>query len=219
MIRKIVEIDEEKCTGCGRCADACHESAIQMTEGKARLVKDDYCDGLGDCLPACPSDAIRIIEREAADYDESAVRARQDELRQVRPSAKEREKEEAGDFSGSLLRNWPVQIRLAPSRSDTFDGADLLVASDCTAYAHADFHRDFIRGRVVLIGCPKLDPVDYGEKLAAILKENDIRSLRVVRMEVPCCGGMEHAARKAIEESGKRIPLTVTVLAMDGRIR
>ena len=220
MIRKIVEINEERCTGCGLCAEACHESAIQMVNGKARLVKDDYCDGLGDCLPACPADAIRIIEREAADYDASAVRARQEELRRKHPGeGTAAQQQKAGDSAKSLLRNWPVQIRLAPQKSDCFAGANLLIASDCTAYAYADFHKDFIRDHVVLVGCPKLNPVDYCEKLAAILRENDIQSLHVVRMEVPCCGGMEYAAKKAAEESGKAIPLTVTTLSMEGSIR
>ena len=220
MVRNIVEINEETCTGCGLCAKACHESAIQMVDGKARLVKDDYCDGLGDCLPACPADAIRIVKREAADYDEAAVRKRQQELRKAQdglPAAKGA----PGKLPGAgenRLRFWPVQIRLAPVRSEDFDGADVLVASDCTAYAYANFHEDFIRGHVALIGCPKLDSTDYSETLAAILRENDIRSLHVVRMEVPCCGGMEYAARKALEESGKKIPLAVTTISLDGNI-
>ena len=219
MIRNIVEINEEKCTGCGLCAKACHESAIQMVDGKAKLIKDDYCDGLGDCLPACPADAIRIVRREAADYDEVAVRARQKELQQTHntPFSGD-EKQNMPEAKESRLCFWPVQIRLAPTRSEEFNGADLLVASDCTAYAYASFHEDFIRGHVALIGCPKLDPVDYSEKLAAILRENDIRSLHVVRMEVPCCGGMEHAAKKALSESGKSIPLEVTTVSLRGEI-
>ncbi len=217
MIRKIVEINEEKCTGCGLCAKACHESAIQIQSGKARLIKDDYCDGLGDCLPACPADAIRIIEREAADYDEAAVRARQASLRETREEAAPSQKPSPSE-AGSELLTWPVQIQLAPVKADYFHGANLLVASDCTAYAYAGFHKDFIRGHVVLIGCPKLDPVDYSEKLAAILRENDVQSLHVVRMEVPCCGGMEYAVKKALEASGKNIPCQVTTISLDGKI-
>ena len=217
MIRKIVEINEEKCNGCGLCAKACHESAIQIQDGKARLIKDDYCDGLGDCLPACPADAIRIIEREAADYDEAAVRARQSSLQEscgkTTPS-----QEPSPSKENSELLTWPVQIQLAPVKADYFHGANLLVASDCTAYAYAGFHRDFIRSHVVLIGCPKLDPVDYSEKLAAILRENDVQSVHVVRMEVPCCGGMEYAVKKALEASGKNIPCQVTTISLDGKI-
>ena len=192
MVRKIVEIDEEKCTGCGLCAKACHESAIEMSGGKARLVKDDYCDGLGDCLPACPADAIRIIEREASAYDEAAVLSRK--------------------------KAWPVQIQLAPIKAEYFQGADLVIASDCTAYAYADLHRDFLRGRVVLIGCPKLDSVDYSQKITKILRENEIRSVQVIRMEVPCCGGMEYTVKQAVADSGKALPCEVITISLAGEV-
>ncbi len=191
MIRKIIQIDDEKCNGCGLCASACHEGAIGMIDGKAKLLRDDYCDGLGDCLPACPTGAIRFIEREAAAYDEAAVKARQGESR---------------------LSQWPIQIKLAPVNAPYFNKASLLVAADCTAYACADFHDRFIKDHVTLIGCPKLDSIDYSEKLAAILQGNDIKSITVVRMEVPCCGGMEYAVKKAVEKSGKTIPSHVIVL-------
>ena len=198
MKRKIVHIDREKCTGCGLCVSACHEGAIAMEDGRAVLLRDDYCDGLGDCLPACPADAITIEEREAVSYDEGAV------AEHLRDRA--------------ALTQWPVQIRLVPSTAPFFRGARLLVAADCTAYAFAGFHERFMRGRVTLIGCPKLDPVQYGEKLTEILTLNDIRSVAVVRMEVPCCGGIEAAVRQALQASGKNIPWSVTVISTDGRI-
>lgn len=211
MIRKIVHIDEEKCTGCGLCADACHEGAIAMVDGKAHLVRDDYCDGLGDCLPACPADAISIIEREAADYDENAVA--------IHLETRERN-EETPDLASapSELRNWPVQIKLAPTHAPYFNGADLLIAADCTAFSYASFHHDFIRNRTVLVGCPKLDGVDYTEKLAEIIRGNDVASITVCRMEVPCCGGLEYFARQALEASGKRIPLQVITISIGGDI-
>ena len=199
MIRKIVDIDEEKCNGCGACADACHEGAIEMVDGKARLIKDDYCDGLGDCLPTCPTGAIEIIEREAAAYDEEAVLNMQ---RQVT----------------SQLRQWPVQIQLAPVNAPWFDGAKLLVAADCTAYAYANFHQDFIKEHITLVGCPKLDDVDYSIKITEIIRNNDIRSVTVVRMEVPCCGGIENAVKTALKNSGKFIPWNVVTIATDGSI-
>ena len=196
MIRKIIEINEEKCNGCGLCAKACHENAIGMVNGKAKLLRDDYCDGLGDCLPTCPTGAITFVEREAAAYDEAAV------------EANKRKKN----------RQWPIQIRLTPVNAPYFDGADLLIAADCTAYAYANFHQDFIRGKVVLVGCPKLDSVDYSEKLEEIIQSNNISSMTVVRMEVPCCGGLEMAAKKALQNSGKFIPWQVVTISVDGKI-
>lgn len=199
MIRKIIHIDEEKCNGCGACANACHEGAIGMIDGKAKLLREDYCDGLGDCLPACPTGAITFEEREAAAYDEEAARKNQAE-------------------KSAQLFNWPVQIKLAPVSAPYFDGANLLIAADCTAYAYASFHGKFIRNHVVLIGCPKLDAVDYSEKLTEIIRQNEIRSVSVVRMEVPCCGGIEHAVKTALQNSGKVIPWNVTVVSIDGKI-
>ena len=225
MKRRIIHIDEEKCTGCGACAEACHEGAIGMVDGKARLLREDYCDGLGDCLPACPADAIHFEEREAPAYDEAAVKRAKQQKSHACPGSAARTldveatpRSPAAPVPQSELRQWPVQIKLVPPRAPWFDGADLLVAADCTAYAYADFHQDFIRGRVCLVGCPKLDRVDYSEKLEAVLTENDIRSITVVRMEVPCCGGLEYAAKEALEHSGKAIPLRVVTLSVDGRI-
>lgn len=201
MVRRIIEIDKEKCNGCGLCAKACHEGAIGMVDGKAALLRDDYCDGLGDCLPACPTGAISFVEREAAAYDEAAVQAAK--------------KADPGD---SQLRQWPVQIKLAPVRAPWFDGCKLLIAADCTAYAYAAFHQDFIRDHITLVGCPKLDSVDYSIKLTEILKNNGISSVTVVRMEVPCCGGLEFAVKKALQESGKFLPWSVVTISTEGKI-
>ena len=216
MIRRIIRIDEEKCNGCGACADACHEGAIEMIDGKARLMREDYCDGLGDCLPACPAGAISFEEREAPAYNEAAVLA-------ARAIARQREEEEAqavfrGTAPASRLSQWPVQIKLAPVQAPYFAGAHLLVAADCTAYAYGDFHNQFIKNKITLIGCPKLDAVDYSEKLTQILAANDIKSVTVVRMEVPCCGGMEYAVKEALKASGKFIPWQVVTISTDGRI-
>ena len=230
MIRRIIQIDEEKCNGCSACAEACHEGAIGMVNGKAKLLRDDYCDGLGDCLPTCPTGAITFVEREAAAYDEAAVLARKREKKpqtcgcpgsqaRVLQGREEKKAEAAESGAGpSQLRQWPVQIKLVPVRAPYFDGADLLIAADCSAYAYGNFHRDFIRGRITLIGCPKLDGVDYSEKLTEILRDNDIRSVTVVRMEVPCCGGLQHAAETALRNSGKRIPWQVVTIRADGTI-
>ena len=241
LLRRIIRIDEEHCNGCGRCADACHEGAIGMVNGKARLLREDYCDGLGDCLPACPAGAIRFEEREAAAYNEAAVRAHQQRRQAAEPlpasppggcpgsQAKTLHRETpptppstpmapAALPSASELRQWPVQLKLAPVNAPYLAGAKLLVAADCTAYAYADFHRQFMRGRVTLIGCPKLDAVDYSDKLTEMLQNNDIRSVTVLRMEVPCCGGLEQAVRRALKASGKLIPWQVITLATDGRI-
>ena len=231
MLRKIIRIDEEACNGCGACASACHEGAIEMVNGKARLTREDYCDGLGDCLPACPVDAISFEEREAPAYDEAAVLAAKQKKREAalpcgcpgtRPAAIHRSKTaQAPDaaHTESQLRQWPVQIKLVPVKAPYFDGAHLLIAADCTAYAYGDFHRDFIRSRIALIGCPKLDAQDYAQKLTAILAENDVKSVTVVRMEVPCCGGIEQAARRAVQACGKALPLQVTTVTTDGRVR
>lgn len=225
MIRKIVSIDEEKCNGCGQCAAACHEGAIMMVDGKARLIRDDYCDGLGDCLPACPAGAISIIEREAADYSEEAVKAHKaaSPLPCACPGSEAKvigRKEEICDkpASESCLSQWPVQIKLVPVKAPWFDKASLLVAADCTAYAYADFHRKFMKDKITIVGCPKLDAVDYSQKLEAIMRENSIMNVTVVRMEVPCCGGLENAVRKALQASGKAISLSVVTISTDGRI-
>lgn len=207
MIRKIITIDESKCNGCGLCASACHEGAIGLVNGKAKLLREDYCDGLGDCLPACPVNAISFEEREAPAYNEAAV------------LAAKRAKKEAPDVKiPSRLSNFPVQIKLAPINAPWFDGADLLIAADCTAYAYGNFHNEFIRGRVTLIGCPKLDSVDYSRKLTEIFANNDIKSITVVRMQVPCCGGLEFAVNRAIQASGKNIPLQVVTISAQGKI-
>ena len=211
MIRKIIKIDESRCNGCGACADACHEGAIEIINGKAVLTREDYCDGLGDCLPNCPADAISFEEREAPAYDEKAVLA----AKQNKAQKQNKENFHAGI---SQLRQWPCQIKLAPVNAPYFNGAELLIAADCTAYAYANIHADFMAGKVTLIGCPKLDSVDYSEKLSEIMRNNDIKSAAVLRMEVPCCGGLEAAVKKALYASGKAIPCHTVTVSIDGNI-
>ncbi len=235
MIRKITHIDEEKCNGCGICASACHEGAIEMVNGKAKLVRENFCDGFGDCLPGCPTGAITFEEREAPAYDEKAVqqakeKKRMDETNHMRheggcPGSRmarfERCEEETPVATGkpvSRLGQWPCQIKLVPTQAPFFDGAKLLIAADCTAYACAGMHEDFMKGKITIIGCPKLDAVDYTDKLTAIIRDNDIKSVTVVRMEVPCCGGLQRAAEKALQDSGKFIPWQVVTISTDGRI-
>ena len=241
MIRKIIHIDEEKCNGCGLCASACHEGAIDMVDGKAKLVRENFCDGFGDCLPGCPTGAISFEEREAPAYDEAAVKASQQkkaaekllhgkhpaggcpgsgmmDLRREKAAAPEQEPAQAGARSVSRLNQWPCQIKLLPTQAPFFDGAKLLIAADCTAYAYANIHEDFMKGKITVIGCPKLDAVDYSEKLTAIIRDNDIRSVTIVRMEVPCCGGLQRAAETALRNSGKFIPWQVVTISRDGRI-
>ena len=232
MIRKIVQIEEDRCTGCGLCAHACHESAIAMVDGKAKLIRDDYCDGFGDCLPVCPADAISFVEREALPYDEEAVKENQRKAKEA-AGQENTGAGKAGENSWAIdradaqensaavpsrLRQWPVQIKLVPVNAPYFDGARLLIAADCTAYAYAAFHERFIKGHITLVGCPKLDSVDYSEKLTEIIRENNIKSVTVVRMEVPCCGGLELAAKKALQQSGKFIPWQVVTVTVDGRL-
>lgn len=229
MKRRIIEISEELCNGCGACADACHEGAIGIVDGKAKLLRDDYCDGLGDCLPTCPTGAIRFVEREAAAYDEAAVKANMAKKAPACPSGgcpgaaarAIRQETSSASYAPSIsqLGNWPAQIKLAPLQAPYFAGANLLIAADCTAYAYARFHEDFIRGKVTLVGCPKLDSVDYSEKLTQIIRNNDVRSVTIVRMEVPCCGGLEFAAKKALQESGKFLPWQVVTIGVDGSIK
>lgn len=230
MIRKIIKINEEKCNGCGACAAACHEGAIGMVNDKAKLLREDYCDGLGDCLPACPTNAITFEEREAPAYNEAAVLAtKAKKLPEVLPcgcpgtqfkSIKREETASVFDNSPSVSRlsQWPVQIKLVPVNAPYFDSADLLIAADCTAYAYGRFHEDFIRNRITLIGCSKLDEGDYAEKLTQIIVNNNIKSLTIVRMEVPCCGGIENAAKRALQASGKFIPRQVVTISADGKI-
>ena len=230
MKRRIVKIDRDKCNGCGACAEACHEGAIGMVDGKAQLLRDDYCDGLGDCLPACPAGAISFEEREAADYDRAAVEKNMAARKAAAPvhhgcpgsapkvMAQTAEKAEPAGTVKSRLNQWPCQIKLVPVNAAFFDGAKLLIAADCTAYAYGDFHREFMEGRITLVGCPKLDAVNYAEKLTQIFANNDIQDILLTRMEVPCCGGMEFAVKKAIEASGKDIPLKVVTIGVEGNI-
>ena len=248
MIRQIIHIDEEKCNGCGICANACHEGAIDIVDGKAKLVRENFCDGFGDCLPGCPTGAITFEEREAPAYDEEAVKKSQE------IKAKEREKmngireamhehheggcpgsramslgnagaaNEEKDASSacsklaSRLMQWPCQIKLLPTQAPFYDGAKLLIAADCTAYAYANMHEDFMKGQITLIGCPKLDDIDYSEKLTEIIANNDIKSVTIVRMEVPCCGGLQRAAETALKNSGKFIPWQVITISRNGEI-
>ena len=242
MVRQIIQIDEELCNGCGACANACHEGAIQMIDGKAKLIRDDYCDGLGNCLPACPTGAISFVEREAAAYDEKAVEEHQKKMAAQKQIASEKpgfhgcpgsrmrtmvqEDNDAGTentsdapaYRKSRLGQWPCQIKLVPVNAPYFNGAKLLIAADCTAYAYAKLHEEFMRGKITIIGCPKLDDIDYSEKLQQIIEHNDIQSVTVVRMEVPCCGGLEHAAVTALKNSGKFIPWQVVTISIDGKI-
>ncbi|MBR2048719.1 MAG: 4Fe-4S binding protein [Oscillospiraceae bacterium] len=219
MIRRIITIDEEKCNGCGLCADACHEGAIGIVDGKAKLLREDYCDGLGDCLPACPMNAISFEEREAPAYNEAAVLAAKKAKEAPLPCGCPGSAcQSVPKAVASQLRNFPVQIKLLPPNAPYFDGADLLIAADCTAYSYGNFHHDFMQDKITLIGCPKLDAVDYSEKLTEIIKYNNIRSITVTRMTVPCCGGLSHAVKKAIENSGKQIPLHIVTISPDGKI-
>ena len=228
MIRKIIKIDEEKCNGCGACAVACHEGAIDMIDGKAKLVRENYCDGLGDCLPACPTGAISFEEREAPAYDEVAVKQAQMKKRaDTLPcgcpgtQSKELNRETISAVSQNIqsqLMQWPCQIKLVPVNAPYFDNANLLIAADCTAYAYGNFHNEFIHNHITIIGCPKLDEGDYQDKLTQIIANNNIKSVKIVRMEVPCCGGIENAAKRAIENSGKFIPWQVVTISTDGKI-
>ena len=255
MIRQIIHIDEEKCIGCGLCADACHEGAIAMVNGKAKLMRENYCDGLGDCLPACPADAISFVTREAPAYDAAAVEAAKLEKAAKTPAAATSSiisglkltdapvhtgcpgsraqsftqqapahacpssaSRDLDDVGSSALSQWPIQIKLVPVNAPYFDNADLLIAADCTAYAYGNFHNEFIQNKITLIGCPKLDDTDYSEKLTEVIRNNNIKSVSIVRMEVPCCGGIEFAVKKALQESGKFIPWQVTVISTDGKI-
>jgi Fe-S-cluster-containing hydrogenase component 2 len=208
MVRRIIHIDGEKCNGCGACAAACHEGAIGMIDGKATLLRDDYCDGLGDCLPACPTGAITFIEREAAAYNEAAVMAAKKAAIPNSPAVS----------VPSQLQNFPIQIKLAPINAPYFSGADLLIAADCTAYSYGNFHNDFMKGKVTLIACPKLDAVNYAEKLSQIFANNDIKSITITRMTVPCCGGLPFAVKTALDASGKKIPLNIVTISPDGSL-
>ena len=226
MIRRIITIDEEKCNGCGLCADACHEGAIGIVDGKARLLREEYCDGLGDCLPACPMNAISFEECEALAYDEAAVLAAKKAKESALPcgcpgsacQSISREAHDAAVHVPSELINFPVQIKLLPPNAPYFDGADLLIAADCTAFAYGNFHRDFMRGKVTMIGCPKLDGADYAEKLSQIFRYNNIRSITLTRMTVPCCGGLSHAVKSALEKCSKDIPLEIITIHYNGEI-
>ena len=238
MIRKIIRIDEEKCNGCGICANACHEGAIDMVNGKAKLVRENFCDGFGDCLPGCPTGAITFEEREAPQYDEKAVEeakkmmnemeshaagqgcpgSRFMELKRNEDVENDTVQQQPGVRSVSRLNQWPCQIKLLPTEAPFFDGAKLLIAADCTAYAYANMHEDFMKGKITLIGCPKLDNIDYTDKLTGIISKNDIKSVTVVRMEVPCCGGLQRAAENALKNSGKFIPWQIVTISRDGKI-
>ena len=233
MIRRIIKIEESKCNGCGLCAEACHEGAIEILGGKARLTREDYCDGLGDCLPSCPMEAISFEEREAPAYDEEAVKEAQKKVfaknqamsthtgcpgTNSKTIERNSDNHVIGTVIESRLAQWPVQIKLAPIRASYFENANLLIAADCTAYAYGNFHNDFIRNRITLIGCPKLDEGDYSEKLTEIIKSNNIKSVTIVRMEVPCCGGIENAVKRALQNSGKFIPWEVVTISTDGKI-
>ena len=230
MLRKIIKIDEEKCNGCAACAAACHEGAIEMINGKAKLTREDYCDGLGDCLPACPTNAITFEEREAPEYNEAAVTAAKQQKSVQKAScscpgtqAETITRSEPERFVSSApvqsrLSQWPVQIKLVPVNAPYFDNANLLIAADCTAYAYGNFHNDFMRNRITLIGCPKLDEGDYTDKLTQIIANNNIKSVTIVRMQVPCCGGIENAAKRALQASGKFIPWQVVTISTDGHV-
>jgi len=224
MIRRIIQIDREKCNGCGLCVSACHEGAIGLVDGKAQLLRDDYCDGLGDCLPACPTGAITFVEREALPYDEAAVQAARRSACASggcpgsRAATLQPAKPAAAAACPSQLRQWPVQLQLAPVQAPWLDGADVLIAADCSAYARGSFHQDYMAGRVTLIGCPKLDDADYTSRLRDMFVLHNINSVTVTRMEVPCCGGLERAVRMAILLSGRQIPLRVVTIATDGSI-
>ena len=232
MIRRVIHIDQEKCNGCGICANACHEGAIGIVDGKAQLLRDDYCDGLGDCLPTCPTGAITFVEREALEYDREAVEANMKKKQEKKeafhgcPSSmahtfnrlSEDIEEGAASFNKSQLGQWPCQIKLVPVNAPYFDNANLLIAADCTAYAYANMHNEFMKGKITIIGCPKLDDIDYSEKLTQIIKQNNIKSVTIVRMEVPCCGGLEYAAKEAIKQSGKFLPWQVVTISIDGKM-
>ena len=233
MVRKIIRIDEELCDGCGLCAEACHEGAIEMRDGKAKLVRENFCDGFGDCLPACPTGAITFEEREAPAYDENAVKERKamdinavihtggcpgSQVREMNCSGKDQNMITGTARPVTRLAQWPCQIKLIPTQAPFFAGAKLLIAADCTAYAYANMHEEFMKGKITLIGCPKLDDVDYTDKLTAIIADNDVRSVTIVRMEVPCCGGLQRAAEQALRNSGKFIPWQVVTISRDGRI-
>ena len=234
MIRKIINIDEEKCNGCGICAEACHEGAIEMVNGKAKLVRENFCDGLGDCLPACPTGAITFEEREAPEYDEAAVKVHQrmqellggggcpgSSVAQFVGAQEEADAAVPAQTAAkpvSRLAQWPCQIKLVPIQAPFFEGAKLLIAADCTAFAYANLHEEFMKGKVTIIGCPKLDDIDYAEKLTAIIRDNDIKSVTIIRMEVPCCGGLQRAAENALQASGKFIPWQVVTISRDGKV-
>lgn len=234
MKRRIIEINQDKCNGCGLCATACHEGAIAMVEGKAKLIRDDYCDGLGDCLPTCPTGAIQFVEREALPYDEEAVKKHMEgkahscscpgsqpqalKTQAVKTQAVKTQKSMEEEAVQSQLRQWPVQIQLAPIQAPYYEGANLLIAADCSAYAYGDFHNEFMKNKITLIGCPKLDMVEYAQKLQQIITLNEIKSVTVVRMEVPCCGGMEMAVKTALQNSGKFLPWQVVTISTQGEI-